>query len=276
MKGKMCDTAIVIVTYNSEKVLPRCMESIANQTIAPKQLILSDTGSNDRSTLEKYRKEMGAIIIDAGKEAGFCRGNNAALAHIDPSCRYLLLLNPDAFLFDDFLEKATSTMERNKECAISTGTLYGYDIENNSPSGRYDSRGIFHTWYGKWYDRDQKKEVGEELFSEEELPAACGALLIIRREALQNDDFLFDPSFYMYKEDIELSLRLRKRGWKILYNPDLKAYHCRGWKAKRGDIERKYRLASAKNELSIHLRYRYAAGVLYSSLKFLAVKYFDC
>lgn len=264
--------AIVVVTYNSERVLPLCMESIARQTLPPKQLIISDTGSRDSSYLEKYRSLRGVKVIDAGKEAGFCRGNNAALPHVDASCRYLLLLNPDAFLYADFLERATAFMEGEESCGMATGTLYGYDIEKGEPNGRYDGRGVFRTRYGRWYDRDQQRIAGSENFQVEAIPAACGALLFIRREALKGEGFLFDPSFFMYKEDIDLSLRLRKKGWDILYNPELKAYHCRGWGRRRRDVERRYRLASAKNELTIHWRYRYPLGMLYSLMKLFSVK----
>lgn len=272
----MSHTAIIIVTYNSEPFIDRCLDSIAKQTIAPLQIILSDTGSKERSYLEKYRSLPGMTLIDAGKEVGFCKGNNAALPAVAKEARYILLLNPDAFLFPDFLEKATLYMEKERHCGICTGTLFGYDIRKGEPTGLYDSTGIFRTWYGKWMDRDQRTSIVAGKYSKcEEVPAACGALMFCRREALNETGGIFDPHFYMYKEDIDLSLRIRAAGWQVRYNPELSAYHCRGWSSDRKLVPYKYRLASAQNEWIIHRRSKSLIGLAYSSMKLLAVKLFN-
>jgi GT2 family glycosyltransferase len=277
MNEQTSPTTIVIVTNNSERFIGHCLKSIKKQTVQPLQIILSDTGSRDLSYIDQYRDIPNLKVIVAGQDVGFCKGNNAAIPEISEQAKYVLLLNPDAFLFTDFIEKATQYMEKTPLCGICTGTLFGYDIDKDQATGRYDSTGIYHTWYGKWYDRDQRSAIIPNQYKQvEKIPAACGALMLCRREALTQTmvgkSNILDPTFYMYKEDIELSLRVKKAGWQVNFNPSLEAYHCRGWSTNRKAVPKKYRLASARNELKIHWRYKYPIGLMYSTMKYLSVK----
>lgn len=267
------------MTHNSALFIDKCLDSINKQTIGPLQIIISDTGSSNLSYLDSYRSIPEMTIVNAGKDVGFCKGNNFAISKIHPEAKYVLLLNPDAFLFPDFIEKAIHYMEAIPECGICTGTLLGYDIHLSQPTGLYDSTGICCTWYGKWYDRDQRSAVvPHKYIKSQQVPAACGALMFCRWDALAQtmvEGNIFDPNFYMYKEDIDLSLRIKRMGWTVVYNPQLLAYHCRGWNINRKKMQKKYRLASARNEWIIHWRDRFSIGLIYSSMKYLAVKVFN-
>ena len=267
--------AVLIVTYNSQKVLPSAMEALSKQTLPPYQVVIVDTGSENLDYLKPY----GESIL-AKKGGGFCLGNNVGYEKIAPECDYVLLLNPDAFLFPDFIEHGVARMEQDSSLGALTGTTYGFSLEKMAPNGRYDTTGIQQTWYGKWYDRGQGQLVQKELFDQEtDLKAICGAVFFLRKKALDQvllpEGYIFPPHFYMYKEDIELSLRLSRAGWRLLFVPHLKAYHCRGWQGKRSAIPRLFRLFSAKNELSINVSEKKPLPIIYSVLKWGVVKFFN-
>lgn len=271
---------VITVVYNSQKHLEKWFQAIHLQTTIPKQVILVDTGSKDKSYLDPYRKFV--TVVEAPAESGFCKGNNIGWQEIDPEIKYVLFLNPDAFLSPSFIDDAIAIMEEpaNSKYGALTGLLHGYDIGSDMPTGLYDSTGIFRTSWGHWYDRDQGKGIETAaLKNREAIPAICGACIFARRSALESvlirGEEVFDNSFYMYKEDIDLSLRLRNRGWTLQLEPDLKAYHCRGWQADRQKMPKKMRLSSAKNELTLHVRQREAIPTLYSACKYLAVKYLN-
>ncbi|MCH8191208.1 MAG: hypothetical protein IIC80_07635, partial [Chloroflexi bacterium] len=92
------------------------------------------------------------------------------------------------------------------------------------------------------------------------VPAICGALMICTTEALRAVELsageYFRRSFFMYKEDIDLSLRMAEAGFEVLYDSGLKAWHCRGWQRrykmpykdpeKRKVYQRKYREKNRK------------------------------
>lgn len=270
------NTAIIIVTHNSELFLPKAMQCIREQTLPPKQVILVDTGSKDLSYLKEYE----AKIILAGQEVGFCRGNNVGYAHVQGDIDYVFFLNPDAFIAKDYLEKATSFMDAKKDVGAVTGITFGYDLKHDHPSGKYDTTGIFQTRFGKWYDRSQGVNIQDQTFSkEEEVEAICGAVFFTRKKALEScllrEREVFDSTFFMYKEDIDLSGRLRKKGWKLMLSPELIAYHCRGWNPNRHAMPRKFRLCSARNECSIAYHEKKVLPMLYSSLKYILVKFLD-
>jgi GT2 family glycosyltransferase len=135
--------------------------------------------------------------------------------------------------------------------------LAGYDSDLDLPTGRLDSTGIFRRWYGKWYDRGQGQPDGANYRSAQTVPALCGAFLFCRRRALEPElPQLFDENFFLYKEDIDLCLRLRRRGWQCRYEPALAVFHCRGWSADRKQMSRGLRLMAARNEVRLTVKHR--------------------
>jgi N-acetylglucosaminyl-diphospho-decaprenol L-rhamnosyltransferase len=272
--------AVILVTYNSQPFLPKVMSCLEKQTVKPKTIIIVDTGSKDKSYLPPESK--GIKVVFAEQEAGFCKGNNIGYYYVENDCDYVFLLNPDAFPAVDYIEKAIYFMERreNAHCGALTGITLGYDIEKDQPTGKYDTTGIFPTWYGKWTDRLQGFSIDKSAFKQkEEIPAICGAVFFCRKKALNQTlirgNEILDSTFYMYKEDIDLSLRLRKKNWQLVFLPSLIAHHCRGWNTDRTKMPKKMRLISARNEFTINKGRFSISGMIYSAIKFTAVKLFD-
>lgn len=273
--------AIIFVTYNSERHIHKAMECVARQSLSA-AIIIIDTGSKDTSYLERYRKQKNVTLVFAEKESGFCKGNNIGMQYLPAECEYVFFLNPDAFIIDNFIEKAVAYMEvpANCRCGALTGAVIGYDIEADQPRNAYDTTGVFRTWYGRWYDRDQGQLLSHVRYKQpESLPAICGAVFFCRfsalKEVLIREQEVFDATFYMYKEDIDLSIRLRNKGWRLDFVPDLIAYHCRGWQADRSKMPRRMRVASARNELVIHAKMKAPVPIGYSLLKYALVKVLD-
>ena len=254
---------------------------MSEQTVLPRQIIIIDSGSceQEKAALAKYLK--GSNFYLSNNNIGFCKGNNIGLSLVKDEINYILFLNPDTFLAKDFIEKAESYMNcysQRKTAALSC-TLMGYDIEKDCPTGKIDSAGIFRKWYGYWYDRCQGDSSDKiEGLKEESVPALCGALMFCRRQALKevmlSPNEVWDNSFFMYKEDIDLSLRLRQKKWDLKILPNLTAYHCRGWQKNRKEVPKHLRLLSAKNEVKLFTKL-HSPCVFYSCFKYLSVKLFN-
>jgi len=269
--------AVVIVTYDSGRVLEMCLESLQRQTRAADLIVIVDNNSSDPGYLDQVPATAPYKLLRNRRNEGFCGGNNTGY-NLARSCRYILFLNPDAFVSNCFLEQAMSWMEHpeNARTGCLTGTLLGFDVAKRFPTGLIDSTGIFQKWYGKWYDRAQGmrwEAPADGRGLEEDLPAACGALMFCRARALEEvllwKRQVFDERFFMYKEDIDLSLRLRKQGWRVVYRPDLLCHHGRGWQG-RARMSYRTRYLSARNELRVCWRNR-LKGLPYSLLKFMYV-----
>lgn len=253
--------AVIIVAYNSGRVLRRCLESVLGQTRRADLILVVDNDSPTPSYLDEIPFAPQIRVIRMSRNVGFCQANNIAYG-LARECGYALFLNPDAFLSEHFLEKAIASMERAENASVGclTGTLLGFDIERDRPTGLIDSTGIFQSWYGRWYDRGRgAPSQGVATSTAEEVPAACGALMLCRMQALDEAALrggeIFDSSFFMYKEDIDLSLRMRAKGWRVMYVAALHCHHCRGWQG-RHLVSYSARYLSIRNELRVCLRHR--------------------
>ncbi|MGH8208491.1 MAG: glycosyltransferase family 2 protein [Steroidobacteraceae bacterium] len=254
--------AVIIVTYDSGRVLGMCIDSLQAQTRRPDLVIVVDNNSPDPAYLDSVPRQPPFQLLRGSRNEGFCGGNNAGYA-LARSCKYVLFLNPDAFPSDGFIADALAWMElpENTRVGCLTGALLGFDVETRRPTGKIDSTGVFQSWYGKWYDREQGSfwDAAATRSDTEEVPAACGALMFCRTAALEAVALgmreIFDRRFFMYKEDIDLSLRLRAGAWRIVYRPRLLCHHGRGWQS-RGSASYRAKYLSARNELRICWRHR--------------------
>ena len=267
--------SVVIVTHNSESCIHHCMDSLKSQTVVPERIIIVDSGSDDRKYLDPYRNRNGIKLIEK-ENIGYGAANNAGLCYIGPGCNFFLIINPDTFLTARFLEQAIEFSDKLTDASILTGLMQSYDLKSNRPSGRIDSTGIFRKWYGRWYDRGLGEEVDRFIVPREGLiPAVCGALMFCRSSFFADElPNLFDERFFLYKEDIELSMRVRKRGGKLYFIPRLRAYHCRGWKQERGTVSRLHRLMSSYNEVQLY-KIHPSPYMLWAVFKYTLVKVFN-
>jgi len=264
---------IIIVTHNSADVLPACLAHLSAQSIPLTSVIIVDSGSIDTAYLDTFsgRDEITLIRSD---NRGFAEANNLGYREIAGEAGVVLFLNPDTFLPEEYIGLAVEILDDNRDAAIVSGKLLGFDIQKGAATGKIDSTGIFRKWYGRWYDRGKGEDDSGEYTHAEDIPAVCGALMVCRMRALQDyKGEIFDNEFFLYKEDIELSLRLRRDGWKLIYDPRLIAYHCRGWQKKRKEMDFPLRLMAAKNELRLYRKHP-SPYILWGLLKYLSVVIF--
>lgn len=238
---------------------------------------------NSSSTSSDIDSSLGFQVIDINKNVGFSAANNIGIHHcLKGNPDFFLIINPDVSLPPKWLLNVINVINDTQysDVGIFTVPLLGYDFEENSPDGFVDSLGIDHTWYGRWFDVSQGDDISvlNKDLSPYEVLAACGALMLIHkdvvRELLDKDGYVFNEAYFMYKEDIELSIRTRKLGKKIMMIPSAPVFHCRGWASNRVDSPYWARELSARNELKMHLKY-YWNFLPYSFLKYLYVRFFE-
>ena len=266
---------MVIVTHDSGAVLSACIAALKKQTRQPDRILIVDSGSTDTLYLTPYNNDTQVEIVYSDN-VGFSAANNLGAANLPESYSHLLFLNPDAFLDPDFIQKGMELFDEYDEAGVITGRMAGFDPVKMAATGLLDSTGIFRKWYGRWYDRGQG-ELDDNCYNVPEfVPAICGALMLCRFDylyrAVKGID-IFDPDFFMYKEDIELSLRLRKNGVKLLYHPELRAFHCRGWEAERHKVSFSKKILSARNELLLYRRH-FSPYIFWALLKYVLVRFF--
>ncbi|MCG8706889.1 glycosyltransferase [Brenneria sp. 4F2] len=264
---------VVIVTHNSQKYIDWCVGPLINNELC--DIVIVDSGSSDIEYLKKYESSVKVLYK---KNIGFAKANNAALQDVE---RYksVLFLNPDARVESKEYEKliATCFSNENANFHFFSVPLISYDFDNKTERGFYDSLGIKCSFYGKW--EDIRAPVSTDLDEISHYDAICGAFFLVKTDALLRSPNSagingFEESYYMYKEDIELSLRLKKNKFKSKLIPEIKAYHCRGWNNDRKKVPYWAKLYSARNDLDVALRYKWRA-IPFSLMKFLYVKVYE-
>ncbi|MEI6288091.1 MAG: glycosyltransferase family 2 protein [bacterium] len=231
---------IQLVTYNSAKYLPECLQSIFNQTYRDFQVLVIDNNSQD-NTVEYLRRNWPQVAVFQNKHnVGFPKAHNQGIQLLKSP--YVLLCNIDVVLEDDWLEKIMIEVESEKNSQVASFggkllklKLLSGEIWELQKTDIIDSCGL------KLLKNHQVVELGsgeskENFTHQQKVFGHSGALVMLRRLALeeiaiqlkgQNVPEYFDEDFFLYKEDVDLEWRLQLAGWSALFVPEAVAYHIR-------------------------------------------------
>ena len=156
-----------------------------------------------------------------------------------------MLLNQDAILTPNFLKEAIKILEKDKRIGALQPKVLKYDFQEKKPKNIFDTTGLLMLKNRRIINRGQGQKDKDQFNKQEEIFGADGAVPIYRRKTLENIKLpicadprsyphqsvsyeYFDESFFAYKEDVDLAWRMRLYGWKIIYAPNVLAYHERG------------------------------------------------
>ena len=221
---------ISIVTWNSRSVLPHCLASLETQTYRNTSIVIIDNASTD-GTLEFLAAHYPHIpVIKNTTNRGFAAAQNQGIQYLATSS-YVLVLNPDVILTPNYLISLVAIMEQNQKTAGITGQLLRFKFEGDTvvKTNIIDSEGL------EMLPTRHVRERNAGSLTTNSSPHAVwgisGACALYRMSALedvkQNEEY-FDQDFFCYKEDVDISWRMQRKGWSFLYMPCAQAYHARG------------------------------------------------
>jgi GT2 family glycosyltransferase len=208
--GGAADVSVVVVTYESEPTLARCLAALKAQTARGFEVILSDNGSTDGASQTAAAADPAVILLENRANLGFAAANNRAAACA--SGRWLVLLNPDAYPDPGFIQALLAAAADYPQVRCFTARQRMVDNPD-----RLDGLGdamtvIGFPFRGDFGNPDPGPIGPAEVFS------PCGAAMMIDR-ALFLELGGFDERFFCYCEDVDLGYRLRLRGEPVLLAP---------------------------------------------------------
>jgi GT2 family glycosyltransferase len=211
--------SLVIVSWNSAKYLPRCLDSLSSQTFQNYEVIIVDNGSTDSAItgLEKRYPNLSLRVERLAFNRGFAVANNlgASLAR----GKWLVLLNADAFPEPNWLAELISASELHPEVA----SFSSRQLQDNNPKILDGAGDAYHISGMAWrigigYPAEAYGLHEVEIFS----PCAAAAMYL-RQAFLEVGGF--DEDFFSYFEDVDLGFRLQLHGYRSLYVPEAVVHH---------------------------------------------------
>lgn len=221
----MQDTSVgfVVVSYNALDLLERCLESLYRQSPGPACIVVVDNGSED-GTPERLRRDHPTVrLIELGRNAGFAAACNVGIGALfaDCACRYVGLVNQDAWLADNWLECLLGFAERHPRGAGFQGlTVDGRDHDV------VDSFGLYMGTAGRaiqlgYRSRNPPPGTGEVFGVNAAAALYSGAFLCAQPFG---EEYL-DADLFMYLEDVDLAARAVVMGWHNYFVKGAVAYH---------------------------------------------------
>ncbi|GBU24694.1 glycosyl transferase [Fibrobacteria bacterium R8-3-H12] len=209
---------ILVLNCNGKHLLKPCLESIFEQNFTDYELVVVDNNSNDGST--EYIKENfpNITLIENSKNLGFAGGNNMGIK----ACtgKWIFFLNNDAILEKNCLEFLAKHIENKKTEQLVFMPLM---LKADSPE-LIDSAGDMLYPWGYAYKYDNVPANKPEFLESKEIALACCGAALFNRELIEKLNG-FDEDFFLYYEDVDLSLRARHLGAEIWLVPQAKVFH---------------------------------------------------
>lgn len=221
--------SVLILTWNSREVAEGAVESALAQTLPGVEVLVIDNASEDgTAALLQERFGSRARVVTNASNLGYVGGYNSAL----PLARgeFVLLLNPDARLEADFLERALPAFEDPR-----VGLVSGLLLRPNGVT--VDSSGQFLAHSRRPIDRGFDRAFDPTRDTQGPVLGVCGAAALYRLDMVRDvsepaehgeDAHFFDPDYFAFFEDLEVAWRAWRAGWLAVHVPEARAVHMRG------------------------------------------------
>lgn len=256
---------IIILNYNGYKDTIECVRSIEKIDYNNYNIVIVDNNSKDGS-VEILKKELQNYkIIQINRNKGFAGGNNIGIKYaIYKGAEYVLLLNNDTLVEPGFLTNLISgTLSEDNKIGVSIGKIYYYSGNNK----------IWYAGGGINYLKGESFQTGQDEIDYGQYDRkinvnfATGCMMLINKEVIETVGYL-QEDYFLYYEDTDYCMRVRKYGYKILYCPKSIIYHKVS--SSTGLLSEIYQFYMCRNRYlfikrNIKVKYK-AIAVLYTNL----------
>ncbi len=224
---------VVVVTYSPGDALTAFLSSLRTATTGSYEVVLADNGSTDGAP--QAAEGPGVRLLETGGNLGYGRAAN--LGASDTDAPWLVVANPDVTWEPGSLDALLEAGERWPRAGCLGPAIRTPDGELYPSARAFPSlgRGTGHAllgwcWPGNPWTRAYREEVGRP----EEGPTGwlSGSLMLLRREAFRQVGG-FDPTYFMYCEDMDLCRRLAEAGWANVHVPSAVVTHTGGHATRR-------------------------------------------
>ena len=214
------DVSAVVVNRDGGTALEECLESLSAQRGIAVETIVIDNASREDEPRAIRERFSDVRVVPLTRNLGFAGGVNEGIARTGGE--FVLVVNNDARLAPDYAARLAARLALDGRLAAAQGIVLSDDGQT------IDTAGVF------WNDRGEALPLlrGGDRFSAgtepSEVPGVSATAAMYRRSALEQvaeRGRVFDDAFFAYYEDVDLSLRLSRAGWRFALDPEAIAFH---------------------------------------------------
>lgn len=232
----MKKVVIATITFNSEKETHACLASLdkLHTNGVTVEVVVIDNGSKIPFTLTENEKKKGIHLISTGENLGFTGGSNRGIQFgLSQKADYVMLINNDTIVHSELLHELLKPFGNSPKVAATVPKIYfakghEYHLEKYKKEelGKvFWYAGGFVDWNNVFMRHRGVDEVDQGQYDKEEFVTfGTGCCMLIAKEALEKVGE-FDDAYFLYFEDGDLSQRLLRAGYHIVYNPKAIVWH---------------------------------------------------
>lgn len=218
------DLSIIVVAWNVKELVDECFRALrASSDTLKKEVLFVDNASTDGTADYVEKRFPEVILIRSDRNLGFIRANNLAFRRARG--RYVLMLNSDAFVGENTLQETVDFMRSHPEAGVVGARLVGRDGVPQ-PSVRFfptpfklflNSVGL----NGRLPGIGPLDDIGWDHKNVRESDWVVGCFLLTRKDLIERMGFFLREDFFMYNDDNDLCLRIKKMGYKVFFYPTI-------------------------------------------------------
>ena len=214
-------TEIIILNWNGKDDTIECLRSLSKISYRNKIITVVDNASTDGS-INAIKEEFPSLnMIENDSNLRYAGGNNIAIKNgLKGEASLFLILNNDTIINKNFLDLLVKTAESDQNIGIVVPKIY-YPEEMGKI---WYAGGFVNFVTGNIYHRGLRKSDTEGFDEVREVDYATGCCMLIKREVFEKVGLL-DEKYYIYGEDVDFSFRVRKAGYKVIFEPRSFIWH---------------------------------------------------
>lgn len=227
--------SIVIVTWNTDRITEKCVDSICRYlTLKNYEIIVVDNGSTDK-TAKIFNQKKDIVYLNTGSNLGFAKANNIGLSKAKGD--YILFLNSDMEFIDGSINNLFSYFLKSKDIGIIGPKFLNPDL---SPQASvFPPQTIKNAFKEYFLDKFTFSKYLPDSSSPSAVWSLSGGAMLMKKTLIDKLGG-WDESYFMYFEDLDLCRKVRNLGLKIIYYPKAVVVHHHGLSGKN--------VASSKNQ----------------------------